>query len=132
MTDNKEVVVPQIPVIVTLNDLIQTKEAIAAAEERDRTQLTSLVNVDEIQLREKLYSWAASDFATSYVLYEIQLSSKSSDGVNRTCMEYITYLGTAFDPVGTLSTLQQRLPGMSLSYSYTTDYKFRVHVSKTT
>lgn len=132
MADDKAVILPQKPaIVVSLDDLMQTKEAISAAEEKDRSQLLTLVNVDETQLRSKLYSWAASDFANSYVLYEIQLSSKCSDGVQRGCMEYITYLGTSFDPVATLNILQERLPGMVLSYSYTNDYKFRVHVSKT-
>lgn len=124
-------VVPQIPVIVSLDELLETRNAILALEEKDRKQLMALVNIDETQLREKLYAWASLDFIDSYVLYEIQLSSKCSDGVCRGCIEYIIYLGTTFDLASTIHSIQQRLPGMTLSYSYTTDHKFRVHVSKT-
>lgn len=120
----------QIPPIVSLDDLIQTKEAIAASEERDKALLRTLVNVNESQLRGLLFTWASTNFTDNYILYEFQLDSRCLDGVIRNCIDYITYLG--FDPVTALESIQQRLPGMSLSYSYTNDFKFRVHVTKTT
>lgn len=117
--------------IISFDDLLQTREATIASEAKDMKQLLRLVDVDEEELRTKLLVWASSGFINKYVLYELQLGSTCSDGVSRNCMEYIAYLGTAFEPVTSLNGLQQRLPGMSLTYSYTSDFKFRVHVSKT-
>jgi hypothetical protein len=131
MDTSDEPVSQESTTIISLDELLQTREAIVSSEANDRTKLLTLVNIDETELRNKLLVWATSGFLPNYILYEIQLGSRCSDGVNRNCMEYITYLGTTFEPVSSLNILQQRLPGMTLSYSYTHDFTFRVHVSKT-
>lgn len=128
-----DVVLPLEPQpIISFDELVQTIEAIQAKENADRVALEQFFTINEMELRETLKTWASKGFPNNYVLFEIQLNKleKCIDGQIRDLFQYIQYLRPSDNISTTLSTLQVRLPGMTLSYSYTDDFKFRVHVSK--
>ena len=123
---------PQPDCILTIDDILSTAEAIQSKEAADRTVLDELINVDTMDLKNRLLTWGSLGCPTAHTLYTLQLNclERCSDGVSRTLLDYITYLNPTFSIVDTLAVLETRLPGMTLSYSYTTTYALCVHVSK--
>lgn len=120
------------PLIISLEELMQTVEAVQSKENVDKHTLTLFFQTNEIELKDALKVWAAKGFPNNYIVFEIQLHKleKCIDGQTREIMEYIQYLCPDDTIYATLSKLQSRLPGMALSYSYTTDFQFCVHVSR--
>lgn len=118
--------------IVSLDELLQTTEALTSVEESDRNKLRSLLDIDQVVLRSRLLAWASGGFPDQYVIYTIQLSQSTScsDGVTRDIVAYMTFLLPDFSLVGAVSTLESKLPGMGLSYSYTASKCLSIHVSK--
>lgn len=118
--------------IVSIDELLQSAEAIVFKETSDRTTLSGFFVTNEVQLRDNLRIWATQGFCANHIILELQLHKLDvcSDGQTRDVLGYIKYLTPNSDIVQTLNALQSRLPGMTLSYSYTDDFKFRIHVSR--
>ncbi len=118
--------------IVSIDELLQSAEATIFNETTDRNSLSELFVMNEVQLREKLRIWATQGFCANHILFEIQLHKLDicSDGQTRDLLRYVKYLRPDCDIVQTLGALQSRLPGMTLSYSYTDDFKLRIHVTR--
>jgi hypothetical protein len=118
--------------ILSIDEILSTAEVIRSREESDRTVLQQLTNVDTLDLKNRLLIWGSLGCPTAHTLYTLQLNylDRCSDGVSRTVLEYISYLNPTFSIVDTLAALEMRLPGMNLSYSYTTTYALCIHVSK--
>lgn len=121
--------------IISLNDLMNAVDVIKSKEEEDKHKIQStIVNVDEPELKNRLISWGIAGFPSTHVLYSIQLSKhgKCSDGIIRdSVLEYYNFLVPEIDISTTLNRIQDRLPGMILSYSYTDAFLLQVHISKT-
>lgn len=118
--------------LMTMEELLQTTEALKSLEERDRNKIRSFLDVDQVALRARLLSWANLGFPDQYVLYTIQFSQHHtcSDGVSRDLLSYLPFLVPNFSIVDAVSQLEAKLPGMALSYSYTASNCLSVHVSK--
>lgn len=118
--------------IISLDELLQTIEAVQSKENADRLALASFFDMNEVSLKDALRLWAAKGFPDSDIIFELQLNKleKCMDGETRDVIQYIQYLRPT-DSISTrLNTLQSRLPGMGVSYSYTEDFKFRIHVRR--
>lgn len=118
--------------IITIEELLQTKEAALLLEEEDRTALRTVLTIDEAQLKKQLLLWVGAGFPNSYVLHTVQLTIPPvcSDGVSRDFLQYVSFLMPEFSISQVVLELEKRLPGMVLAYSYTNTYALRVHVSK--
>lgn len=119
--------------IISFSELTNIIDVIRSREQEDKLKLVNLENVNEDTIRENLKKWAMSQFEDNHTFYVIQFSilDTCSDGVVRNnVFEYMTYLNPGFSLPGTLANLEQRLPGMRLSYSYTSNLTLYIHVSK--
>lgn len=118
--------------IVSLDELLEAKETIEAAEENDRNKIDSFLDIDQVAIRSRLLIWSGLGFPENYVMYTIQFNPppKCSDGNTRRTLDYVSFLLPDFSIVNAVAQLESKLPGMQLSYSYTDTYMFNIHVSK--
>lgn len=119
--------------ILSLADLVGIVDVIIANEQADKNQMNVLKNIDEVDIRRRVVEWAALGFPDAFVLYSFQFhkSERCSDGIVRNnVLDYYNFLFPT-EPITTiLATVQQRLPGMKLTYSYTDNFTICVHISK--
>lgn len=119
--------------IISLSDIVNTIDIIKTRENDDRTLIKTITQINEEDLRNRLVGWGAAGFPDTHKLYTLQFNrlEKCSDGVIRNdVLQYFQYLEPEVSIVNTLNTLEARLPGMALSYSYTNDFIIHVHVSR--
>jgi hypothetical protein len=121
---------PESPYIMTLEQLVATQEALVTKESTDRALVATFVNPDPGMVRTRLLQWASIGFPNIFVLLSVDLSPPSVclDGVARSRFEYIHYLTTT-SLSDHVRALEEKLPGMSLSYS-TPGNMIQIHVSK--
>jgi hypothetical protein len=115
---------------MTLEQLVASQEALASKESEDRSLVTTFVNPDSTGLRTRLLQWASLGFPNIFVVQSVSLSPPAVclDGGVRSGFEYIHYLtGTSLSDH--VRALEEKLPGMSLSYS-TPGNMIQIHVSK--
>ena len=131
-TTGSSVSPPQQTPIISIEQLIQSVDCTLRNENADREALSCLLEINEVQLLNSLKLWATQGFAVNHTLFEIRLHKcdPCSDSVHRDLFQYIDYLAPSRNITDVINDLQSRLPGMSISYSYTSDYVFRVHVTK--
>lgn len=131
MNPNGTISTEPIP-LMSLEELLQTSEALKSLEQGDKNKLQSFLNIDQVLIRSRLLTWASLGFPPLYVIYTIQLSNHAicSDGVSRDLLSYMAFLLPEFSLAAAVSDLQSKLPGMSLSYSYTLSNCISIHVSK--
>lgn len=116
--------------IMTLEELLASQEALIAKETADRATVSSFVNPDPLVIRTRLLQWAGLGFPNIFILTSLELNPPTTcaDGVARNPFQYVAYLtGTSLSDH--VLTLQQKLPGMSLSYS-TPGNSLCIHVTK--
>ena len=121
------------PIIMSLSDLLSTLDVIASHEASDIQLIQTLTTVNETDLRNRLIAWGMRGFPSGYVLYSLQFShlERCSDGVVRNdVLEYFNFLSPTTTIAGVLSDIESKLPGMSLSYSYTNDFVVSIHVTR--
>lgn len=121
---------PESPYIMTLEELTASQEALVSKETSDRLSVTRFVNPDPTRVRTRLLQWASAGFPNIFVLSSIELTPPTVclDGVSRSAFQYVEYLtGTSLSDH--VLALQQKLPGMSLSYS-TPGTSVCIHVTK--
>jgi hypothetical protein len=116
--------------IMTLEELVASQEALQSKESADRLLVTRFVNPDSNTVRTRLLQWAAVGFPNIFVLSSISLTPPAVclDGMARTGFQYIEYL-TGISLSEHVRALEQKLPGMSLSYS-TPANMVCIHVTK--
>jgi hypothetical protein len=118
------------PPIATLEELLASQEAAVHKEADDRSLLTPLRTDPRGALRVPLFQWAAANFPNSYVLLTFDLTPPAvcSDGVIRNAYDYTEWcLGCSMADL--ISTLQSRITGMVLSYSFANG-ALRIHVTR--
>jgi hypothetical protein len=129
--DTEYVAPPPAPsYIMTLEELVASQEALQSKETSDRSLVTNFVNPDPAVVRTRLLQWASMGFPNIFVLSSLELIPPSVclDGVTRSAFQYVEYLtGTSLSDH--VLTLQQKLPGMHLSYS-TPGSNICIHVTK--
>jgi hypothetical protein len=121
---------PEPSYIMTLEQLVASQEALVSKESNDRASVTTFVNPDPGTVRTRLLQWASLGFPNIFVLLSVDLAPPPVclDGVARSGFQYIQYLtGTSLSDH--VRALEQKLPGMSLSYS-TPGIAVCIHVTK--
>lgn len=116
--------------IITLDELKATQQALVHQEIADRNVISKCIEPDSEELKRRLLQWASVGLSDGFQLSSVSVSPppKCSDGVVRSKFEYIEFLlGTTLTTK--LLALQEKLPGMLLSYSLP-DSQLCVHVSK--
>lgn len=116
--------------IMTLEELLASQEALVSKETADRTAVSSFVNPDPTFVRTRLLQWAGLGFPDIFVLSALDLTPPTVciDGASRNAFQYVEYLtGTSLSDH--VRVLEQKLPGMSLSYS-TPGNALLIHVTK--
>jgi hypothetical protein len=132
-TDDSFVPVPQQVVLVSLDEIANAVSVVKSHEESDKQKLTEFIRVPDETIRSRLIQWGMEGFANGYIFYTIQMSvlPKCSDGLRRDdIFEYIEYLMPGFSLVSAIRELEFKLPGMTLSYSYTDTKCLQIHVTK--
>ncbi len=116
--------------IATLDELLSSTEATAKKESDDRVLVQQISNPNPTSLRVKLLEWAGAGFPDAYEILSITLVPPRvcTDGQSRTRFEYMNYL-LGMQLGDQLRIVEQKLPGMLLSYSTPGD-RIRVHVTK--
>jgi hypothetical protein len=118
------------PPIATLEELLASQEAAVHKEADDKSKLTPLRVDPRGTLRVPLFQWAAANFPNAYVLlsYDLTPPAVCSDGVIRNAYAYTEWcLGCSMADL--IATLQSRITGMVLSYSFA-GTTFRIHVTR--
>jgi hypothetical protein len=121
---------PEPSYIMTLEELAASQEALLSKESVDRLLVTRFVTPDSAVVRTRLLQWASAGFPNIFVLLSVDLIPPPVclDGVARSGFHYIQYLtGTSLSDH--VRALEQKLPGMSLSYS-TPAHMICIHVTK--
>jgi hypothetical protein len=119
--------------IISISDILNAIDVIQSQENIDKGLVETLITVNETDLRNRLIAWGMSGFLSGYVLYSLQFGrlEKCSDGITRNdLVDYISFLFPNTTLATILQTIESKLPGMTLSYSYTNDFILRVHVSQ--
>jgi hypothetical protein len=128
--DTEYVAPQQSPYIMTLEELTASQEALQNKENSDSRLVNTFVNPDTTVIRTRLLQWASSGFPDIFVLSSIELIPPTVciDGTTRNGYDYVQYLSgkSLGDHV---RALEQKLPGMALSYS-TPGNMIQIHVSK--
>jgi hypothetical protein len=125
-----EQIIESPPVVITLDELIQSHGAVLAKEVLDKSTVSVLLNENGDTLRTSLFQWAALGFPTAHIIKTFTLDPPNvcSDGISRSISEYFMYcLGT--DMVTLLEKLKSVTQGMNFSYSFL-ENTLRIHVSR--
>jgi hypothetical protein len=121
------------PPIISFSELANAVDVIRSREDEDRAKITQIETLSSDIIRERVTKWAMAQFPENYPLHTAQFNTLStcSDGVARgDIFDYMQFLNPTFSLVRTLHAIEQRLPGMKLTYSYTHTLMLYIHVSK--
>lgn len=119
------------PLVIDIEELLNSREAVLAKEATDRATLLPLLNETREILRPQMFAWAALGFPPIYVVQQFTVSPPAvcSDGVTRTVYDYVVHLlGQDMGP--TIAAIQALCVGVQISYSFSGN-TLRIHVSKT-
>lgn len=116
--------------IITLDELKTSQQALVRQETVDRIAVSKCMSPDAEELKRRLLQWVSLGLPDGFQIMSTTVTppQKCSDGVTRPKFEYIEFLlGTTLE--SKLIALQEKLPGMLLSYSIP-DSQLCLHVSK--
>lgn len=116
--------------IMTIEDLMSSRDAIIHTETNDRSTLLDLSSPNENALRSSLFQWAGAGFPDIFPIASVSIIPPAvcSDGVTRVLFDYVPYLtGKSISEI--MEVLQVKLHGMQLSYSLPNN-GIMFHVSK--
>jgi len=119
MSGGQIAIQPTPPPPIYLSDILASTELLQAKEDEDRTLLEGIATISYDVLKPRLIQWAVAGFRNAYTIHEIPMVAPPlcSDGQVRSLSDYIEFVSgrTIGDHV---SSLQTRLPEMTVSYAY--------------
>ena len=118
------------PKIASLEDLMNSREAIIVKEASDKATLNVLLNPTTETFKISLLQWASSGFQEGYTLYALNLIAPlvCSDALTRDIGGYILFLcGKSSEEIA--SSLQSLMPGIKVFHSFLNS-SIRIHISK--
>jgi len=121
--------------VFSLTELLSSHDVLAQQEAQDRARLMvmeslSLDSTEFTPIKASLIQWASRGCPDVFPVYTVILNPPATclDGVSRSLIEYVQYLLP--EPLVTyVSAVNALLPGMKLTYSYTTTV-LTINVSK--
>lgn len=119
------------PMVVDIDELLSSYEAVKVQEDADRVSLSAVSSQTREALRPQMFAWAAAGFPTSHIVQQISVNPPNvcSDGVSRPDVAiYVTYLlGREMGDI--IASVQALCVGVLISYSFQGN-TLRIHVSK--
>jgi hypothetical protein len=118
------------PLVVDIEELLNSYGAVQVKEAADRVTLSMLLNENRDTLRPQMFVWAAQGFPSTYVIQQFTVSPPAicSDGVARSVYDYVVYL-LGKDMGEIIASIQALCAGVQISYSFLGS-TLRIHVSK--
>jgi len=119
--------------IVTLEDLIANADVVRAKEAMHRRVISTLSTVfNQEGTKENMLLWALSGFRPAFVVHELNVEPPSvcSDGVKRDVSEYLNFVSTPYTVSDHFAALEACLPGIQVTYSFSTSNTILLHVTK--
>jgi len=131
LTEPAPLVTTAPPLVIDIEELLNSREAVLAKEATDRATLLPLLNETREMLRPQMFAWAAAGFPPIYVVQQFTVSPPAicSDGVTRTVYDYTVHL-LGQEMIPTIAAIQALCVGVQISYSFSGN-TLRIHVSKT-
>ena len=121
--------------LLSINDIMNSRETLVATEETNKATLTSL---DFNLLKTNLYTWASKGYPDSYVAFSFPIISPGttngalscSDGNSRNIWDYIPFfLGKSVSEL--FESYQAQIHGITLTYSLqASPFIMNMHVTR--
>ena len=115
----------------SIDDLINSQQAIIGKENDDRTISLAFANTSIDSLKPAMYNWAAANFPASYMVSSLSLAPPAvcSDGVTRQLVQYYEWL-INMTITEWLDTMNAKVSGMYFSFSHDGNYAINLHLSR--
>lgn len=109
---------PAPPVVITIDDILNSAEVLRQKELADKSALDGIGSASLDSLRPTLIQWASMGLPNAYVLMSIPIAPPSvcSDGVSRGLADYITFC-SGKSIADHVAELQAKLVGMTVSFA---------------
>jgi len=122
MSEDIPVVVPDpVPNVVSFDDIMNDHAILLQRESDTKELITSqLLELDAMTLKPKLLEWASLRLPDMFTVLTVSVDvpTTCSDGVSRPRLQYLEFCsGISISDI--LASISSKLPGMTLSYSYT-------------
>lgn len=117
--------------IITMGELLASREVVIAKETADKGLLQSLINPSYETFRTATFQWAGLGFPAGYKIFSLEVTPPSvcSDGVARNLNMYVVYL-TESTIEQLVANIQELMPGIQLIYSLSQTNAITLSVSK--
>jgi hypothetical protein len=118
------------PYLMTLDELLNSRDVMMARETSDRQTIQYIESPDPIMLRRKLLEWAAAGFPDAFPIFNITVSPPEvcSDGVARGLYDYIKFV-SGQTLAEKMKVLESKLKGISVVNSFSGS-TITIHVMK--
>jgi hypothetical protein len=125
---------PDVPnAILTIDDLVANAEVVRSREALHRRVVSTLSSVfHEDSTKEQLVGWALGGFRPGYTVRELMFDPPlvCSDGIKRDIAEYLNFVSTPYTIAEHFSALESCLPGIQVTYSFSSTKTKLLHVTK--
>ena len=118
------------PHIVTIEELIASREAVLAKQAADKVLMSAIANPTQEVFRGPLFQWAATGFERGFMIYSVEITPPAlcDDGVGRSIGNYIEYCtGQTIETL--CATIQSMMNGIQVFHSFLGS-AVRLHVNK--
>ncbi len=121
---------PQEPVL-SIEDLLQSQEAMTQKESADRTLVAEFIGISIDVLKPRLYAWAAAGFPDAFQIQALQLAPPTVclDGVVRTLISYFEYCAD-MTVTEWLTLVGKKVSGMYFTYTHDGSSKITLCVNR--
>jgi hypothetical protein len=117
--------------VLSIEDLLQSHEAMSQKEDADRVLVAEIVNISTDALKPKLYAWAAAGFPDGYQIQVLQLVPPSVclDGTVRSLVAYFEYCAQ-MTVTEWLTLVGKKVSGMYFTYTHDGSSKITLCVNR--
>lgn len=119
--------------ILTIDELSANADVVRAREALHRRVVSTLSSVfHEDHTKEQLIGWALGGFRPGYTVRELIFDPPlvCSDGIKRDIAEYLNFVSTPHTIAEHFSALESCLPGIQVTYSFSSTKTMLVHVTR--
>ncbi len=118
------------PYLITLDELLSSRDVLLGRETSDRQMIQYVENPDPIMLKRKLLEWAAAGFPDAFPVFTVTISPPEvcSDGIARGLYDYIHFV-SGQSLADKMKALEAKLKGISVVNSFSGG-TITIHVMK--